>query len=71
VLFAPGDAVADEVVLLVSGRLRVELDGATLAEIDQPGSFVGEVASLLRSARSATVVAVEPTTVRSPPALER
>lgn len=64
VLFAQGAAARHAVGVLVAGRLRVELDGATLAEIAVPGAFVGELGALLGTARSADVVALEPTTVR-------
>lgn len=64
VLFARGAAARHAVGVLVSGRLQVELDGAVLAEIALPGAFVGELGALLGTARSADVVALEPTTVR-------
>ena len=64
VLFGQGEAGPLEVAVLVSGALLVELDGTRLAEITTPGSFVGEIGALLGSARTATVVAQEPSTVR-------
>ena len=64
VLFGQGNGGHDEVAVLVEGRLRVELDDLELAELTMPGSFVGEIGALLGTARTATVVAVEPSTVR-------
>ena len=52
------------VAVLLEGGLRVELDDILLAHLSIPGSFVGEVGALLGTARSATVVAGEPSTVR-------
>jgi CRP-like cAMP-binding protein len=52
------------VAVLVDGCLRVELDGAHLSDITSPGAFVGEVAALIGTARSATVVAEADSTVR-------
>lgn len=54
-----------EVVVLVDGRLRVDLGGRELARIEAPGSFVGEIGALLGTARSAEVLALEPSTVRT------
>ena len=64
VLFGQGDGGPPEVAVLVRGALGVELDGAFLAEISTPGAFVGEIGALLGTARSATVLAREPSTVR-------
>jgi CRP-like cAMP-binding protein len=58
---ARGDAV---VAVLVEGVLGLEAHGASLPELAAPGSFVGEMGALLGTARSATVVARAPTTVR-------
>lgn len=63
VLYAQGEEGV-EVAVLLEGALRVELDGLVLAEVSSPGTFVGEISALLGTARSATVVAVEPSTVR-------
>lgn len=52
------------VAVLVEGSLRVDLDGLHLADITVPGAFVGEMGALLGTARSASVTAREPTTVR-------
>ncbi len=66
----PGEVLYDQgddgpgVAVLVEGLLHVELDGNLLSEIAVPGAFVGEIAALLGSARTATVVAAEPSTVR-------
>ncbi|MGK2949376.1 MAG: Crp/Fnr family transcriptional regulator [Acidimicrobiales bacterium] len=64
VLFTQGDAARQAVGVLVTGRLRVELDGVALAEVAVPGAFVGEIGALLGTVRSADVVALAPTTVR-------
>jgi CRP-like cAMP-binding protein len=64
VLFGQGDDGRISVAVLVDGALRVELDGVALSEITVPGAFVGEIGALLGTARSATVVALEPSTVR-------
>ena len=64
VLFGKGGAGNAEVAVLLEGGLRVELDDILLAHLSIPGSFVGEVGALLGTARSATVVAGEPSTVR-------
>jgi CRP-like cAMP-binding protein len=61
-VFPPGDDTT--VVVLVTGRLRIEVGGSTLAFMDVPGAFVGEIGALLGAGRSADVIAVEPTTVR-------
>ncbi len=63
VLYAQGEEGV-EVAVLLEGALRVELDGLVLAEVSSPGTFVGEISALLGTARSATVVALEPSTVR-------
>ena len=65
VLYGQGDDGSQSVAVLVDGTLRVELDDLTLSEIDVPGAFVGEIGALLGTARTARVVATEPTTVRS------
>jgi len=63
VLFDRGDGGAT-VGVLIAGELHVELDGARLAEITTPGVIVGEIAALLGTARTATVVAHTESTVR-------
>ena len=69
-LLEPGDALfAHEannrtVAVLVSGRLVVTAGGVEVAQLDAPGSFVGELGALLGTERSAKVTALEPTTVR-------
>lgn len=63
VLYAQGEEGV-EVAVLLEGALRVELDGLVLDEVSRPGTFVGEISALLGTTRSATVVAVEPSTVR-------
>jgi CRP/FNR family transcriptional regulator, cyclic AMP receptor protein len=64
VLFGKGGGGDAEVAVLVEGSLRVELEGIPLAHLTIPGSFVGEIGALLGTARSATVVAGEPSTAR-------
>ncbi|HEY5888576.1 MAG TPA: Crp/Fnr family transcriptional regulator [Acidimicrobiales bacterium] len=64
VLFGKGGGGDAEVAVLIEGALRVELDDILLAQLSIPGSFVGEIGALLGTARSATVVAAEPSTVR-------
>lgn len=54
-----GEAVA----VLVSGRLVVRSRGVDLGVIDAPGSFVGEIGALLGIARTAAVLATEPSTL--------
>src|SRR3954469_22212512 len=64
VLYGQGDGSRVEVAVLVEGALRIELDGVALADITVPGSFVGEIGALLGTARSASVVSVDPSFVR-------
>lgn len=64
VLYGQGEGDDVEVAVLVEGELRVELDGTLLADLRAPGTFVGEIGALLGTARSATVVAGAPSTVR-------
>lgn len=64
VLFDQGEEDITEVAVLVDGELRVEVGSFSLSEIVVPGAFIGEIGALLGVARSATVVAVTPTTVR-------
>lgn len=64
VLLGPAQGDDRSVAILVEGALRVELDGAQLAEITVPGSFVGEIGALVGGERTATVVATEATSVR-------
>ena len=61
-LFRQGEADHASVAVLVSGSLRVA--GGRLPDVAVPGSFVGEVGSLLEVPRTADVVAAAPTTVR-------
>ena len=59
------DDDARAVLVLVSGRLRVHQGGAELARLDQPGAFVGEIGALLGTPRSAEVVAIDDSVVRT------
>ena len=63
-LFREGEPDHASVAVLVAGSLRVEVDGGRLPDVAVPGTFVGEVGSLLDIPRTADVVAAEPTTVR-------
>jgi CRP/FNR family transcriptional regulator, cyclic AMP receptor protein len=64
VLYGQGDGRPVEVAVLIDGAVRIELDGSTIAELSTPGAFVGEIGALLGTARTASVVAVEQSTVR-------
>lgn len=64
VLFGEGDESLVAVAVLVDGSLSVDLDGVRLSEVTVPGSFVGEIGALLGTARTATVTALEASTVR-------
>jgi CRP-like cAMP-binding protein len=64
VLFGQGDGAAASVAVLVEGALRVDLDGAHLSDVTVPGGFVGEIAALLGTARTADVTATTASTVR-------
>ena len=52
---APGDTF----LIIVSGRARVHRDGKTLRELG-PGDFLGEIALVDGSPRTATVTAIDP-----------
>jgi CRP/FNR family cyclic AMP-dependent transcriptional regulator len=64
VLYDQGDGDSTGVAVFVDGYLRVELGGQQLDVFTTPGAFIGEIGALLGTARTATVVAVEPSTVR-------
>jgi CRP/FNR family cyclic AMP-dependent transcriptional regulator len=64
VLYGQGDGSPTEVAVLVDGAVRVEVAGVVIAAITVPGAFIGEIGALLGTHRTATVVAVEPSTVR-------
>ncbi|MET0579997.1 MAG: cyclic nucleotide-binding domain-containing protein [Ilumatobacteraceae bacterium] len=64
VLFAEHDLDHAAIAMLVEGRLTLALDGLRLPDVTVPGSFLGEVGSLLGVARVADVVAAQPSTVR-------
>jgi CRP-like cAMP-binding protein len=64
VLYGQGDDHRGGVAIFVDGLLRVELGGQQIDVFASPGGFVGEIGALLGIARTATVVAVEPSTVR-------
>ncbi|MET0143606.1 MAG: Crp/Fnr family transcriptional regulator [Ilumatobacteraceae bacterium] len=63
-LYEEGTAQSATVAVLVAGRLEIESEGNRLPDVTLPGSFVGEVGALLAIARTATVTASEPSTVR-------
>lgn len=54
VIFKEGDESFDIHVLL-KGSVRVSKDGTTIADIAEPGTFIGEMASIRQQTRSATV----------------
>jgi CRP-like cAMP-binding protein len=67
----PGEVLFDQhelspvvVAVLVDGHLEVRMGDAVIGGIDQPGAFVGEIGALLGDARTATVAATTPATVR-------
>jgi CRP-like cAMP-binding protein len=64
VLYGQGEGSPIEVAVLIDGAVRIELDGTTIAELSTPGAFVGEIGALLGTSRTASVVAVERSTVR-------
>jgi CRP/FNR family cyclic AMP-dependent transcriptional regulator len=64
VLYGQGEGSRVEVAVFVDGAVRVEIGGVAIDELRAPGAFVGEIGALLGTDRSATVVAVEPSTVR-------
>jgi CRP-like cAMP-binding protein len=55
-------AVEDHLFAVVTGRLRVHHGDRTLTELG-PGSTVGELAALVPEPRSASVTALEPSTL--------
>ena len=61
VVIAEG-AVEDHLFAVVEGRLRVHHGDHTLTELG-PGSTVGELAALVPEPRSASVTALEPSTL--------
>jgi CRP-like cAMP-binding protein len=74
VLFRQGHAESATIAVLVDGVLGVDIHGGSLPDVTVPGAFVGEVGALLGTARSATVIARGPATVRmigDPPAFFR
>ena len=58
VLFTEGET-ADELFIIVSGQVRVERDGAVLANRG-PGEFFGEIALVAGGPRTATATCVTP-----------
>jgi CRP-like cAMP-binding protein len=62
-LFDQGDETR-HVAVLLDGVMRVELDGAVLDRVAGRGAFLGEIGALLATARTASVIADEPSTVR-------
>jgi CRP/FNR family transcriptional regulator, cyclic AMP receptor protein len=62
-LFVEGDPAAT-LVVLEDGELVVNADGVMVNRHTAPGSFIGEIGSLLGMARTATVTATTPTVVR-------
>jgi len=70
VTFAPGEAVmrdgetTGDMWVLVSGALKVHKDGVQVNLITHPGALIGEISVLLGVPHSATVEAIEPSTLR-------
>jgi CRP/FNR family cyclic AMP-dependent transcriptional regulator len=62
VLIVDGEPVRSLFVLL-TGALRIEKDGFTVATVSEPGLCVGEMSLLLDTSATATVVASEPAVV--------
>jgi len=64
--FGAGDTVmkestlAEGLYILMSGTLEVSVKGVKVAEITGKGSYLGEIASILRCRRTATVKALTP-----------
>jgi CRP/FNR family transcriptional regulator, cyclic AMP receptor protein len=56
-LFSEGDT-RRELLILVSGAVRITKAGAHISVVDRPGSVLGEIGLLLDSPASATVTAV-------------
>lgn len=63
VLIAQGESGGD-LFVLESGKLRVERDDVGIATIATPSAMVGEMSVVLGTPATATVKAIEPTTVR-------
>lgn len=67
---AAGDVLVREgtatgsIWVLLSGALRIEKDGVVINTVRRPGLAFGEMAVILDTAHSATVVAAEPTRLR-------
>ncbi|MBV6514345.1 MAG: cyclic nucleotide-binding domain-containing protein [Ignavibacteriales bacterium] len=55
--------VGDEFYILVSGRVGVFKNGKKLAEISAEGSTIGELSGILSMPRTATVMALEDSTI--------
>lgn len=58
VLFHQGDT-AQELFIIVSGQVRIERDGAVLAN-SGPGDFFGEIALVTEGTRTATATCASP-----------
>jgi CRP-like cAMP-binding protein len=61
VLMRQGD-VGNEMFVVVSGKFRIERNGALLRELG-PGAVIGEVALLSEGVRTATITAAEPSQI--------
>ncbi len=66
-VFPPGSTICtqgdmgDELYILKAGKLRILIDDTPIAEIEDSGSVIGEMALLLGQVRNATIKAVEET----------
>ncbi|MCX7767296.1 MAG: cyclic nucleotide-binding domain-containing protein, partial [Candidatus Sumerlaeia bacterium] len=69
VIFYEGDH-SQEAYILLNGRLEVLKAGRKVAVISEPGTFVGEMATLLNSPRTATVRALSNALLLKLPATE-
>jgi CRP/FNR family cyclic AMP-dependent transcriptional regulator len=63
VLVREGES-GDGLWILLTGALQVSKSGTAISQIRGAGAAVGEIALLLNSLHSATVVAIEPSTLR-------
>jgi len=67
--FPPGSIVCeqgaggDEMFILNSGKLSIEMNGVQVATVGDSGAVIGELALLLGQPRGATVKAIQPTTL--------
>ncbi len=58
VLFKEGDSTSD-LYILISGSVDVSRNGKVIASISDKGTFIGEMSTLLKTPRTATIRAAE------------